>query len=861
MMDINNDNKNTVTQKDKDKNYFILMTLEDEKGENRQIKIYKDSDPSELAFDFCKINNLDFNSLKFIKSNIKKTKQRFYEEEKKRQFKFDNNYRKNKVGTNEQKEPENIVINAPNLEIINEEPKIFIENKNRKSTKKDKENSKLKKINKVKTLNSNFKFGEAYINDRGEKIWVSEKTNSNNEEEDELSELSKLSKLKNSNDSNLNFIGFGDNYINISQKVGDTYTIKNEISTLNTKNMNSFDIKKATTNRKKKAIKNVKTNNSKTNKNNKKKCVVKVSKIPKNMKRYQTYNECKISDNNENSIENNKNTSINQQFFSNETYNESESLNKKYYLSPLRYFKKNPKNKEISNYYLITKNIMPQTKIRHFPINKAKYKSSQKMTLHDLYKEQKEAQKENQSVYGLSEILNLKYDDFHKYNAKSDKNNPFIDENSNNSVSNNKKILNNSNKIELFNNNSINIKNDNISSILGAQGNSSYRLHKKNQKCRIASYKTNKFICDSTPSRSELRLPNMNKFDSFKNKLYNSNSKGDNNTNKILNGVNKSNKINKTDNSIKGDVSGSQSQTIFINTPNNRSISPFIFSNYNFKNTNFKTQNNNSTNSFEKNENTLNTSLSKDGKFKTSDTSNKKKTAKLDNTNSKYNCSTNKKKSSKTTQSKIITSKKITRRQISNKNLNKTSKFLTNPLDIKVEDFSKYNLTSVSDNKNMPKIERESFSLKEFYNKCIPSKKDFIEAYGKENTFQNEKSDIEEKIKQILNNVDIGDNFKKSSVSNKKDDSTLNILEKIFYQLDLDNDGIINLNKNTIYGYLNILFPGKIKKVFTNIIDLIFIENKQNITFKNNGEQVLTMDMNSFFNYIFLIIYILSFED
>ena len=50
---------------------FYLMTLEDDKGVFRYIKIYKNSNPSEIAFNFCKQNNLDFNFMKYIKKNIK----------------------------------------------------------------------------------------------------------------------------------------------------------------------------------------------------------------------------------------------------------------------------------------------------------------------------------------------------------------------------------------------------------------------------------------------------------------------------------------------------------------------------------------------------------------------------------------------------------------------------------------------------------------------------------------------------------------------------------------------------------------------------------------------------------------------
>ena len=56
---------------------FFLMILEDNNGESKQIKIFEDSDPSELAFYFCKENNLDYSSMKYIETNIKEILKKF----------------------------------------------------------------------------------------------------------------------------------------------------------------------------------------------------------------------------------------------------------------------------------------------------------------------------------------------------------------------------------------------------------------------------------------------------------------------------------------------------------------------------------------------------------------------------------------------------------------------------------------------------------------------------------------------------------------------------------------------------------------------------------------------------------------
>ena len=86
---INNDlNNSPLEQKtniidDDDKKPFFLMTLEDNTGKCQEIKIYQNTNPSELAYNFCKENNLDFCSMKYIKSNIKSIIKKFNEPQQK----------------------------------------------------------------------------------------------------------------------------------------------------------------------------------------------------------------------------------------------------------------------------------------------------------------------------------------------------------------------------------------------------------------------------------------------------------------------------------------------------------------------------------------------------------------------------------------------------------------------------------------------------------------------------------------------------------------------------------------------------------------------------------------------------------
>ena len=50
--------------------YFYIMTLQTE-GQRHQIKIFENSNASELAFNFCKTYNLDFQTMKYLKKCIK----------------------------------------------------------------------------------------------------------------------------------------------------------------------------------------------------------------------------------------------------------------------------------------------------------------------------------------------------------------------------------------------------------------------------------------------------------------------------------------------------------------------------------------------------------------------------------------------------------------------------------------------------------------------------------------------------------------------------------------------------------------------------------------------------------------------
>jgi hypothetical protein len=70
-------NDSSDFENDEDDQPFFIMTLEFEKGKYKKIKIYPDSDPTELAFNFCKVNNFDFSTMKYINSEIQNLLSKF----------------------------------------------------------------------------------------------------------------------------------------------------------------------------------------------------------------------------------------------------------------------------------------------------------------------------------------------------------------------------------------------------------------------------------------------------------------------------------------------------------------------------------------------------------------------------------------------------------------------------------------------------------------------------------------------------------------------------------------------------------------------------------------------------------------
>ena len=194
------ENKKESKEKSPNKNcnekltQFYLLTLEDINGERQQIKIYKNSDAEEIAFNFCKKNNLDYKSMKYIKKNIQKIIEKFDEPNHKIFF-LDNSY-----SSIQEVDEENLI--SENTLIDNEVNKDKNNNKNR--IKEIKFNNYVDTERKIKSINSKNCNGN--INKRNlDKIEeYNRKDNSNIKIDKNEKTENKLNNIKNNKNNNLN---------------------------------------------------------------------------------------------------------------------------------------------------------------------------------------------------------------------------------------------------------------------------------------------------------------------------------------------------------------------------------------------------------------------------------------------------------------------------------------------------------------------------------------------------------------------------------------------------------------------------------------------------------------------------------
>ena len=243
-----------------DKKPFFLMTLEDNLGKCQQIKIYQNSNPSELAFNFCKENNLDFSSMKYIKANIKAIIRKFNDTQQKgllynnnnnsikeeededdyltertmksnEKQKNKNNDEENKLNEEEKKNKELNDINNNNNE----------ENNSNEENDKNENRSVNKENNNEENNDDNNCDNIENINGNKESIKNDEKDNNNIDEIDKSNKSMKLVDKENKNEVIKNFNNLGMMPLKINQISPKQIEINENIQKIIKSNNNSIN--------------------------------------------------------------------------------------------------------------------------------------------------------------------------------------------------------------------------------------------------------------------------------------------------------------------------------------------------------------------------------------------------------------------------------------------------------------------------------------------------------------------------------------------------------------------------------------------------------------------------------------------
>ena len=196
---ISTENKN---EENNDEPIYV-MTLALEQGKSEKIEIYENSDPAQLAYNFCSKNNLDFTALDYLKEQITNLLESYAKNENEEEFE------KNIELTEEKNENNNEDINIPEIEEVQESQENNL-------TENYKENTKNSKLNENEISNNEI-IGEINIDEL-----QNNKKNSNNR--NDRNKIDIKDDLKNENEQN-----FYENITNNENKDNSNMSCNNNI--------------------------------------------------------------------------------------------------------------------------------------------------------------------------------------------------------------------------------------------------------------------------------------------------------------------------------------------------------------------------------------------------------------------------------------------------------------------------------------------------------------------------------------------------------------------------------------------------------------------------------------------------------
>ena len=220
-------NSNINTENKIDENIdepIYVMTLALEQGKSEKIEIYENSDPAQLAYNFCSKNNLDFTALDYLKEQITNLLESYAKNENEEEY--NNNeetYEKIEVDDNNNED-----INIPEIEEVQESQEFNV-TENRKKNSKEKKNEIsndeiIGEIN-IDELQNNKKNS----NNRNERNKIDIKDDFNNEKDEIFNEKmtnnenkvnSKMISNEHDDDSNVNKNESNEN-------INDEYLVEN----------------------------------------------------------------------------------------------------------------------------------------------------------------------------------------------------------------------------------------------------------------------------------------------------------------------------------------------------------------------------------------------------------------------------------------------------------------------------------------------------------------------------------------------------------------------------------------------------------------------------------------------------------
>ena len=135
------ENNYIVEENKKEEQPLAMLNLEIEKGVIKQIKIFKNSNPEEVSYNFCKENNIDLSLMSHIKNEIESLLQKYYQSIENEQNQKNNIFQKDNY---KQKNNKNDIYNNNNNLLNNEynsyqsikQPKKNIPNNNEMNNRK-----------------------------------------------------------------------------------------------------------------------------------------------------------------------------------------------------------------------------------------------------------------------------------------------------------------------------------------------------------------------------------------------------------------------------------------------------------------------------------------------------------------------------------------------------------------------------------------------------------------------------------------------------------------------------------------------------------------------------------------------------